>query len=45
MAVQTYPAKQIARQVRLKALIYGPAGCWQDAPHHDAAKARPGVGL
>jgi hypothetical protein len=26
MAVQTYPAKQIARQVRLKALIYGPAG-------------------
>jgi GTPase SAR1 family protein len=26
MAVQIYPAKQIARQVRLKALIYGPAG-------------------
>jgi hypothetical protein len=26
MAVQTYSAKQIARQVRLKALIYGPAG-------------------
>ena len=26
MAVHTYPAKQIARQVRLKALIYGPAG-------------------
>jgi hypothetical protein len=26
MAVQTYTAKQIARQVRLKALIYGPAG-------------------
>jgi len=26
MAIQTYPAKQIARQVRLKALIYGPAG-------------------
>jgi hypothetical protein len=26
MAVQIYPARQIARQVRLKALIYGPAG-------------------